>query len=498
MLATAESLRAGSLAIDSRFTFDDGYAPSARIGRDGRPYAKYGLGLPLLQVPVLVAAELVARGVGVSHERARHALLSLLNPALTALVALVVFALGRGLGATPRAAAINALLSIVASFAWVHAVTDGTEALQTLMVGTAGWTLYRFSDTGRAREAVLCGAALGWGLLTKSTIAVLVPAFAIGLAMAAWRQRERNDAAVGDASPEPPWARATSSLALFAAPLAVVVAAIAWLNWWRFGSPLETGYNTPVLTNPVWEGAYGLLLSPNKGLIFYAPMTLLAVPAGVWLWRRHRAVAVAFGLGVASWTLLNARFYDWGGGWSWGPRYLQPILPLLLAPVAPLLAKPAWRAAAVAPALAGLAVSLLGVVFSEDAYRRTTMRLWMAEETGYVMAGSSSRPGDLVSIPVAPEDVLPHFSSIAGHWWLARVAAAGCDCSHVTAACGCRAGGFEQGPFARYPWRHRYPEAVPEPPWGTSLLEPALLRALYRQWVFDPDREAGRPAQTAD
>jgi hypothetical protein len=498
MLATAESLwSSGSLAIDSRFTFDDGYSPSARLGRDGRPYAKYGLGLPLVQVPVLAAADTLARVLSLPRERARPVLLSLLNPVLTALLGIVILALGRELGATPGAAAATALLSIVTTFAWVYAVTDGTEALQALVVGAAGWMLHRFTRSRRRRHAALCGAALAWGVLTKSTLAVLVPAFALGIGMAAWSsttgtQGPLRERVPGRRARAAAWRRAVASVVFFAAPVGVVLVLIAWLNSWRFGSPFETGYNAPVLTNPVVSGLYGLLLSPNKGLVFYAPMTLLALPAGAWLWRRDRACALAFALAAASWALLNARFYDWGGGWSWGPRYLQPILPLLLAPIAPLLGTPGWRKAAIPLALAGVLVTLLGVTISEDAYRRTTMRLWMAEETGYVLAGSSTRPGDLVSIPVAAEDVLPPFSSIAGHWWLARVAAAGCDCSDATVACGCRDGrSFEEGPFARYPWRQRYPEAIPAPPWGASLIEPALLRRLYRAWVFDPDGQAG-------
>ena len=181
--------------------------------------------------------------------------------------------------------------------------------------------------------------------------------------------------------------------------------------------------------------------------------------------------------------MATARFYEWGGGWTWGPRYLLPVVPLLVAACAGA-PRWAWRVACGA----GLVVSLLGAVISDDAYRRTTMKVWMPEVTGTMRAGVTREPGTIAELPVPPEDVLPPFSAIAGHAWLAWVAAAPCDCSTVEWWCACRTGSFEGHPrFVSPPWRSRFSEVRPTVPYGVSLVRPAALRYLYTRYVFAPD-----------
>ena len=471
MLATAESvLERGSLAIDGRFTTDDGYNPSAKLGVDQRPYGKYGLGLSLIEIPLLTASRVSSRLLGAPDARVRAILLSLLSPLLTALSLVLIWATCQQLRASPAAARLAGLGYAFGSLAWVYAISDFSEALQSCLIATAAWALVVYERTHRERLLWICGIALAWGILTKITMAVLVPPFVV----AAWLANRSG----GDT-----WPRALAGSTGIVAPAAAGLAILAWFNWLRFGSILETGYNTPVLTHPLGDGLYGLLLGPNKGVIFFAPQVVLAPFAARALWRRSRPLAIAMLFGVSAWIVLNALFYDWGGGWSWGPRYLVPVLPLLFVAVGLAADGPRMRNLARALFVAGIAVNLLGVLVSEDAYRRTTMRVWLASRTGYETAGSIVKPGTLVTIPRPPEDVLPAFSSIAGHWWLLRVTFSGCECDASSGDCGCATGPFElNAGFLSPPWKDEFPEAVPLAPYGTSIIQPLLLRKL-RAWV---------------
>ena len=69
--------------------------------------------------------------------------------------------------------------------------------------------------------------------------------------------------------------------------------------------------------------------------------------------------------------LLYARWQMWEGGWCWGPRFLVPLVPLLLLPVAALAAtvrsRPA-RAALVALAGVSALVTLGGVSVNHADY----------------------------------------------------------------------------------------------------------------------------------
>ena len=139
-----------------------------------------------------------------------------------------------------------------------------------------------------------------------------------------------------------------------------------------FGSPFATGYNYAVtyaadhthgllgMTYPKWEAIVGSTVAPSNGLFALAPWWLLAIPGGVFLWRRgERALVVT----VAGLTLIFFYFVTsltaWHAGWEVGPRYIVALQPFLLPLVAATFAewRDDWRKVAAA---AGLV--LIGVV----------------------------------------------------------------------------------------------------------------------------------------
>jgi len=147
----------------------------------------------------------------------------------------------------------------------------------------------------------------------------------------------------------------------------------------RFGNPLESGYGAQAspsaFSTPLPVGLYGLLLSPGKGVVWFAPAILLAV-AGFSEMTRSRAhsseprhgaaarnAAVAAALVWAAGLAQYGTFQHWAGDGSWGPRYLVPLLPPAFLAVAFALeaATRARRRVAWVLGLAGLAVTLGGV-----------------------------------------------------------------------------------------------------------------------------------------
>jgi hypothetical protein len=127
---------------------------------------------------------------------------------------------------------------------------------------------------------------------------------------------------------------------LFAGVFPFILVQLAY-NWLRFWSIWESGLLArsgtasflTAFSNPLGVGLYGLLFSPGKGLIWYAPVVVLAPWAFVLLAKRHRALVEAFICFVAGYLLLLSKYVVWNGGWDWGPRYLLPCLPLLVIPL---------------------------------------------------------------------------------------------------------------------------------------------------------------------
>jgi hypothetical protein len=109
-------------------------------------------------------------------------------------------------------------------------------------------------------------------------------------------------------------------------------------NFVRMGSPLRPAtsssqylHGTNALTGSIPYGLAGLFISPNRGLLLFSPILLLAC-AVPFLWRRlsadQRALLTWYGGGAFAYSLLIAKMTNWGA-FGWGPRYLVPILPVV-------------------------------------------------------------------------------------------------------------------------------------------------------------------------
>jgi hypothetical protein len=71
-------------------------------------------------------------------------------------------------------------------------------------------------------------------------------------------------------------------------------------------------------------------------------------------------------------VLFYASYYAWHGGGTWGPRFLVPVIPLLLLPAGEIIER-AWTNRPLAilvgfVALLGIAVTALGILVPFDAY----------------------------------------------------------------------------------------------------------------------------------
>jgi hypothetical protein len=171
---------------------------------------------------------------------------------------------------------------------------------------------------GRASGPWLAGSGFGVGLLFLSDSAVLL---GVGLLLL--------PAFV-------PWRRLLSARRAWLGLVLPVLPVLAWTCWYslrRDGSLVPAVYGGSFST-PLPNGLYGLLLSPGKSLFVYNPFLLLAIPGAVALWRRDRAATALLVMLMAARALLYARWSDWAGGVSWGPRFLMPAVgPLALLAV---------------------------------------------------------------------------------------------------------------------------------------------------------------------
>lgn len=171
------------------------------------------------------------------------------------------------------------------------------------------------------------------------------------------------------------WPRAelVRAFAYAAIAAAIPIALLLYYHQACFGSPFKTGYNFAVtyaadhthgllgMTYPKLDAIIGTTIVPGNGLVVLCPWLLLAVPGGVYLWRRaERPLVATVGALALVFLYFVTSLTAWHAGWEVGPRYIVALLPFLLPLVAATLAewreRPLWLGAAGGLVLIGLVV----------------------------------------------------------------------------------------------------------------------------------------------
>ena len=270
------------------------------------------------------------------------------NPLILAATAAVLFRLSYEVFRSKPKAFVLALAFGVCSFAWPYQDTLFMQPIAGLLLVLAVYLAHLGSRRGGLLLPVLAGIAAGSVVLGHASSVIFVPGLAAFFVLSS---------------------RSWKKIIQYASGLAAVAVIQLWLNHARFGDMLDFGYgpHSGLEGHAYTDGLLGLVFSPGFGLLANMPLLILA-PAGVWLlWKRHRALALlvgyAFAVSYVYFGTLDSPV--WHGFGGWGPRYLVPIIPLMVLPLGFFLdraAGAAARASFAALAAAGFLVNLAGVL----------------------------------------------------------------------------------------------------------------------------------------
>ncbi|MGN6813060.1 MAG: hypothetical protein ACTHMP_19515 [Thermomicrobiales bacterium] len=283
-------------------------------------------------------------GVAVSHISGRGDLdfpqlyVTMLPPLLGAAVAAALYALARGLGAGPVAAAVTAasgaLTTLVLKYATLLYSHIGGAACVT---GALAAVLAAERFPARSRWFLVAGGALlGYSAVVEYPNLLLIAP--VGLYLL-WRTRGRD-------------------VAVFAIAWGVAVLPVVLYNWLCFGRPWRTSYTDQyyftwthslrtTYVTPLWTGLRWLLVGP-AGLLIVTPALVLALWGLALLARRQPARALLLAGVVLTILLPTTMHRTYYGGGSQDTRYLLAIVPTLYAPLAVWLSVVArWRPAPV-------------------------------------------------------------------------------------------------------------------------------------------------------
>lgn len=280
----------------------------------------------------------------------------------TALIGVVLVGLARDLGCGPRQSALVALAYGLGTPAYVYATLSyGHQVASLLLLASFAliWRVEPKYETSRIAFAGFFAAAAAVVELQLGLISAMLGFYLLAQMISG----RRRFALLGD----------------FAIGATVPTILLLLYNQLAFGSPFDLAYfhedaqifrkvhnaaNPLGLRLPALGRLSDLVWGRYRGLLFYAPITLLTLPGWFVLARRRLWGMFVFTVGVGVVMLGVAISYPlWTGGWSTGPRFLLPFLPFAMLPVAALLSiEKRWpTAVAVVLAFAGAVLMLLFV-----------------------------------------------------------------------------------------------------------------------------------------
>jgi hypothetical protein len=129
-----------------------------------------------------------------------------------------------------------------------------------------------------------------------------------------------------------------------------LLAILVVYNSYYFGSPLTFGQSvaselialSSTGSDDLWQSSLresipGLLISPQRGLVWFSPVLLFGLASVVPIWKnpRYRPL-IPLLVAVVLLFLVAGRWFDWWGGSTWGYRSVvdtAPFLALLMIPV---------------------------------------------------------------------------------------------------------------------------------------------------------------------
>lgn len=368
---------------------------------------------PILASPLFWLAQSLPK-IGLMHT------VWIFNIGVTALTAVVIFGAGLLQGYRPWVAWMGGLLFGVGTMAWPYSRTFFREPLMmffTLVCFVAAWRVQKIWQDDRLpwHEGVVLVVSFGGAFLTKAASLVLLPGLVIvilpSLNVSATSRNRRQMLVAG------------GIVLLLGVVIAIIltVVSISGAASNRFAFDRWTGNLTEFQWKYVFESLIGYQVSPARSIWLFSPLLVMGFVGAVMLIRRGEwrfvagsAVALVM-LGTSYGVTL---FVEWWGGHSWGPRYLLPLVPVLMLWTLPVLEKLfgngmalRWRVIAYGIILVSIGVQVPGIwVAVPRYYQHLGENGVVVEKAGLWSWKWSPLAQHLQLLDVKTPDVAWHFS----------------------------------------------------------------------------------------
>jgi hypothetical protein len=331
---TAQSLvEKGSLAVDEHDLSNDanlshrGYLAERGVKNpEGRYYSKYGIGWALLMIPFY----LFGKSVAVLFSSVNPGMIELfmvctLGPILMAFLLTILYRFIVQMGLTEKNAILTVVVCSFGTMIPFYGRGPYVEVLDSILMLLIVHQLYLFSiKKGGGGCLFRAGWMTALMVTTKTYNAVIV------FPILAWMILIIRSRKI-------PTGEYLKGIAFFIVPIAAALFAVLIMNKICWGSFVRTGYENEIRQGwlsiyRIPEGIMGLLTSPGASIVLYNPCLLFAFYSMTYVLKKKKEIAWAILFMFFSFLLFISAYANWYSG-PWGPRYLVPVVTLLMLSV---------------------------------------------------------------------------------------------------------------------------------------------------------------------
>lgn len=286
------------------------------INEFGQRHMVYNPGHTIAFIPIYLMSKVFCSDEASSYYFSAY-YVSFINYFLHAFCAFFLFKIALLLGASEQRAYLLSAFFGLSSYSFVFAQSTYEHHFEMLFILMS--MFYALKNNSK-KSGITSGLLLSLGLIFRTTTILAVPAVLLMLK----DTKSRLRALLG---------------------LSIGVVFVLLYNYYRFGSPFESGYPIAwTLTHGdkfvFWSisripiALFGLLFSPGKGLLFFSPTILIAMLGLRTFWTKNRWMTYSIILMSVIYLGIFSLNFAWHGSiWSYGPRYILPIVPFLYLPI---------------------------------------------------------------------------------------------------------------------------------------------------------------------
>jgi len=265
---------------------------------------------------------------------------------VTAATGAGLYLIVRHLGYSPVCGVTVALMFGLGSISWPYTRTFFREPLLAFLYVVAFLCFLLWRKSSHPGFALSCSFALILSVAAKLTSVIVLPIYAAAMFYSLRSVRWRT--------------RLVLAGILLSGGLALCFSMLYFRRGSPFPSALLEFFHAFLQVPPrvIATRMYGLLLSPGKGLLLFSPVLFLSLFGLPAFWRQARAEFLVIGGVLTVYLLSYGQYSVWWGGTCWGPRFLVPVVPLLILPTAEVVSKRGWHWRVLTIVITGISLTI--------------------------------------------------------------------------------------------------------------------------------------------